>query len=224
MRTPVLLLTSMALAVLLACGVAFAVDKNCPRTGGYCVGTEEPDNLSGSERRDIMEGLWGDDTLLGNEGNDDVTGYNGDDTLSGGAGNDDFATEFSDNLHEGSDTIKGGGGYDYVYDLIGENKIYGQRGDDTIYGYGLLNGGQGNDHITAYNGDYFSGEGQTETIIGGPGKDQIKSPDYNLTSDTIYADDGERDTISCGGGDDTVYYDRRIDSVNTADCENLIRK
>ena len=112
-----------------------------------------------------MEGLGGNDTLLGNDGNDDVNGYSGNDTLRGGAGDDEFHGDYSDTYNEGSDTIRGGGGYDYVYDLIGENKIYGQGGSDEIYGYGLLNGGKGNDYIRAYND--LSGEGQTETIIGG---------------------------------------------------------
>ena len=36
---------------------------------------------------------------------------------------------------------------------------------------------------------------------------------------TIYAEDGERDVIGCGG-EDTVYFDQGIDEVNRLNCEN----
>lgn len=40
---------------------------------------------------------------------------------------------------------------------------------------------------------------------------------------TVYAQDGEHDTISWGSSpDDTLYYDAGIDSVNPARCERPI--
>jgi hypothetical protein len=60
---------------------------------------------------------------------------------------------------------------------------------------------------------------RTKTVLkGGPGLDLIRG---DVSADTIYAQDGEKDTISCGGGTDTVYFDRGIDSVNPVNCENL---
>jgi hypothetical protein len=36
--------------------------------------------------------------------------------------------------------------------------------------------------------------------------------------------DNTRDTIGCGGGTHTVYYDSGIDSVNPTNCENRIAR
>jgi hypothetical protein len=57
MRKTVLLLTAMATALLLASGVAWAVTKDCEAGADFCVGTDEPDTLNGSEERDKMS-VW----------------------------------------------------------------------------------------------------------------------------------------------------------------------
>src|SRR6201999_2324327 len=44
---------------------------------------------------------------------------------------------------------------------------------------------------------------------------------YPFGNDTVYAQDGEQDTITCGWGEDTVYADA-IDVVD-GDCEHVIR-
>ena len=45
------------------------------------------------------------------------------------------------------------------------------------------------------------------------------------TNDTIYVSDGQRDTIGCGGGTDTVYFDKGIDKfVDNSGCENRVPK
>ena len=45
------------------------------------------------------------------------------------------------------------------------------------------------------------------------------------TNDTIYVSDGERDTVSCGGGKDTVYFDKGLDKFRLhSGCENRIPK
>ena len=45
------------------------------------------------------------------------------------------------------------------------------------------------------------------------------------TNDTIYISDGERDTVSCGGGTDTVYFDKGLDKFKLHNgCENRIPK
>jgi hypothetical protein len=40
--------------------------------------------------------------------------------------------------------------------------------------------------------------------------------------DTIYVQDGARDTVACGPEEDTVYFDKGVDSVNPVTCENRI--
>jgi Ca2+-binding RTX toxin-like protein len=81
----------------------------------------------------------------------------------------------------GSDTLKGGSRGD---DLDGE------LGDDTI------DGGPGNDVLTGGLG--------TDTITGGSGADTISA---GAGKDTIRAQDGERDSINCGLGNDSVTSD-----------------
>jgi hypothetical protein len=47
---------------------------------------------------------------------------------------------------------------------------------------------------------------------------------YGYHDDTFYAQDGERDTIGCGDGTDTVYFDNGIDAINARSCEKLVGK
>ena len=81
----------------------------------------------------------------------------------------------------------------------GQNKLYGGPGDDTLDGAGFK---------------------ETRAIFdGGPGLDRING---GSSLDTIYAQDGERDVVSCGGNKDTVYFDGGVDSVNPTTCERRI--
>jgi hypothetical protein len=84
MRKPVLLMASMALAMLLVSGVALAAIVNCEEGASDCVGTNNPDTLNGSDGEDWMYGLRGDDKLYGNAGGDPIRGGRGNDTIRGG--------------------------------------------------------------------------------------------------------------------------------------------
>ena len=76
--------------------------------------------------------------------------------------------------------------------------------DDRITGTGAAN------YLDGYPGD--------DVIVGGPGQDEI---DGNSENDTIYVRDGERDTVYCGIGIDTVVADSPgTDELN--DCETKI--
>lgn len=70
MRRFILLLTVMAVTLVVASGVAVAVNK---------IGTNEPDTLKGTNK---------DDNLLGRGGNDRLFSLNGRDNLLGGTGKD----------------------------------------------------------------------------------------------------------------------------------------
>ncbi len=213
MRKSVLLLASMALALVLVSGVAWAVTKDCTPAPDYCIGTADPDTLKGSAERDRIYGLEGGDDLFGNGGDDFVRGEEGDDTLIGGVGVDNLDGQ------QGRNKIYGGkGGDDLNADWAGPNRILGGEGDDDLYGNGKLDGGPGSDYIE---GSHAHGRSE-RILIGGPGTDRILSNKF--ADDTIYAEDGERDVISCGGGEDTVYFDKGIDSVNPLNCENRIGK
>jgi len=79
----------------------------------------------------------------------------------------------------------------------GADRCYGTNGSDTINGSG------------------------PRGILGGPGNDTVRST--GATNDTIYVSDGERDTVGCGGGTDTVYFDKGVDTfIDNSSCENRV--
>ena len=93
MRKLVLLLAAMALALVVASGVASAVNKIV--TNGT----------------DLLAGTDGDDNLVGRGGNDFVKGLKGSDNLAGGKGND---TILVDNGTAAEDVVVCGDGFDRV--------------------------------------------------------------------------------------------------------------
>jgi Ca2+-binding RTX toxin-like protein len=105
MRKTILLLASMASAVLLASGVAWAA--NIKGTGG-------DDVLTGTTSRDVIIPFDGNDKVYSDPpnssqgGNDDVRHSFGDDTIYGGPGNDTLRGG------RGTDTIYGGPGKDLI--------------------------------------------------------------------------------------------------------------
>jgi hypothetical protein len=119
------------------------------------------------------------------------------------------------------------GEYLQVFQVEEPSEIDGGGGDDTLKasdGADRLDGGAGNDNIDGGFGD--------DTITGGPGQDTISGDlrggdcgplwcKLPFGNDTIDARDGERDSISCGVGDDTVLADA-IDVV-AGDCEHVTR-
>jgi hypothetical protein len=120
-------------------------------------------------------------------------------------------------------------GPDYVKVAQATNagELIGNGGDDDLNGADgpeKLDGGPGNDLLDGGFGD--------DTIIGGPGQDKISGDlaggdcgplwcKYPYGNDTIYAQDGEVDSIVCGFGTDTVYADAA--DVVDKDCENVTR-
>ena len=115
-RKTILVLASVALAVLVVGGAAWAA--NVQGTGG-------DDVLSGTENRDTINPFDGNDTVRALGGNDDVRHSFGNDTIYGGAGND---------------TLRGGRGNDAIYggpgkDLIDCAYLETRSGDvaDTAY-------------------------------------------------------------------------------------------
>jgi Ca2+-binding RTX toxin-like protein len=127
-----------------------------------------------------------------------------------------------------------------IYGLGGDDNLTssefdradGGEGNDDIRGFGLMLGGPGDDDLSVQpysnqprarmdggpGNDVLSGGDSGDSIAPGPGADRVSARRGN---DTIRARDGERDTIRCGEGRDTVSADR-IDSV-ARDCEKVSR-
>jgi hypothetical protein len=137
MRRVALLLAAMALALLLASGVAWAVNK---------VGTDGPDTLRGTN---------GDDNLIGKGGNDDLYALNGRDTLVGGPGKDVVVDAPGGVWRRGDKILLGGPGNDIVFGARGSDKVVGEQGNDLL--------ADGPDRDVAL--DIVSGEAGTDVIL-----------------------------------------------------------
>ena len=107
MKKIVLLLATIALAVLLAGGLALAAPRgetttttiNCT-AGASCQGTSGPDIIYGTNSVDVIIPYSGNDTVYAYGGNDEVRHSFGDDTIYGGTG---------------ADTLRGGFDHDRIY-------------------------------------------------------------------------------------------------------------
>ena len=90
----------------------------------------------------------------------------------------------------GAATLRGGGAPDNLGGSGGGDVLIGRGGDDVVFGRGggdVVHGGTGADAVY--------GDAGRDMLLGGPGDDHL------------YADDGRRDSVSCGGGRDTVFAD-----------------
>ena len=95
----------------------------------------------------------------------------------------------------GNDIVEGRRDGDLLYGGLGNDRVRGNSGDDTIFG------NAGNDVIKAgYGRDWVSG---------GHGDDILEVIDR------------QADTVDCGGGDDIVYYDAKLDHLGR-DCEGFV--
>jgi hypothetical protein len=178
MRRVILLLTMMAATLVVASGVALAVNKIGTNGPDTLKGTNGADNLLGKGANDVLFSLAGKDTLLGEQGKDWVLGGNeqrplgGVKNLVGGPGNDGVLGG------KDSDNVTGNSGNDFVNGDFGPDKILG---------------GEGNDYL-------LDGErrgGASDTLIGGEGNDVLDLIDKPA----------KRDVVTCGGGFDRVLAD-----------------
>jgi Ca2+-binding RTX toxin-like protein len=121
-------LASMALAVLLVCGVAWAATIQCPnREGTLCVGTTGDDTLLGTENSDTIRGKAGEDRIKGLGAKDQLAGGRGNDKIRDGGGADDV---FGGRGNE--KTIEGGSDAPGIIGGPGPDDLNGGAGDDFI--------------------------------------------------------------------------------------------
>lgn len=115
-----------------------------------------------------------------------------------------------------------------MHQILGAVKLEGRGGNDKLVGADgpdTLDGGPGNDDLDAGFGD--------DVITPGPGRDSVSADrrggdcgpywcKYPYGNDTVYAADGEVDSIDCGAGTDKVVADPA--DVVAPNCETVERK
>jgi Ca2+-binding RTX toxin-like protein len=119
---------------------------------------------------------------------ENVTGWRGRDVIRGNNASNLFDGK------AGSDSLYGRGGDDHLIGDLGADALIGGAGNDTI-------GGAGNDTVTV-----------VDTVYG----DNPEVP-AETGNDTIDVKDGLKDTVDCGPGTDTVFFDEGDFVTN---CEN----
>ncbi len=103
-----------------------------------------------------------------------------------------------------ADTLTGTNKVDTMYGRGGLDTMYGNYGADTMYG------GDNADNMLGGYGD--------DAIYGGPGVDTIEG---EAGADSVFAADGQRDSISCGIGNDRAVIDEA--DLNRANFEDFVR-
>jgi len=213
-RRFVLMMAAMGATVLLASGVAYALDVRCDRASdpdpapGQCLGTPEDDDITGSTQADIIRALNGFDDVVARGGEDEIYGGYLADFLAGGRGGDIyFGGKGTDSLNEdffdsGRDEMNGGPNNDLIEAGVGNDILRGQAGDESEAGDptdAAMFGGLGNDQLYGGTGDdSMEGEEGTDEHYGGPGNDFI-----DAANEERFATDAP-DVVDCGDGFDTA--------------------
>jgi Ca2+-binding RTX toxin-like protein len=200
----------MARTLLVASGVALAVNK---------VGTDSPDTLRGTNGADNLMGLGGNDVLWGLRGRDNLLGGPDKDWLLGGNEVQPL---------RGEKNMVGGPGNDGMFGGRGPDNMLGGSGND------YASGDPGSDIIVGQEGrDIVDGDSGSDRVVGGGGPDWIvNGPLSETTKNTLSGGEGDdaliannrpalRDTVWCGSGFDRVIADSK-DQV-APDCEKVRR-
>lgn len=156
------------------------------------VGTDQGEELLGSEYDDVFYDLGGDDTVRGLGGNDRVYDGDGLDTIEGGEGNDLIVLGAGANVAlggTGDDTITGGSGFLRSESAALPQRIEGGDGAD------VLTGGTAADRIEGGSGkDVLNGLKGPDVLLGGTGNDRLVG---NRGDDSLHGNQG--DDVLYGG-------------------------
>jgi Ca2+-binding RTX toxin-like protein len=183
----------------------------------------------GGDGNDTIDAQQGSYLAVYGEAGDDV--INGGSTVDGGTGNDTINTVGGGITHggEGDDIITSTSTY-YA------SQLYGDAGNDTIYGsayYDQIEGGDGNDTIygawpllddgsgtqSSGDGDNLKGGAGSDTIYGDLGNDTI---DGGSDDDFLYGG-GNSDTVTGGSGNDLADGGTGDDTLYGGDGDDLLK-
>ena len=141
------------------------------------IGNNANNSIVGGDGDDWIRDEAGNDTLLGGAGNDTISGGIGNDSLDGGDGVDTLDYSY---LTGGVTVVLAGGGAQQTINAVAGSDV------DIIRNFENVTGGSGN--------DYFVGDWNNNTIIGGAGDDTISGSTTGV------------DRLIGGVGNDTLLF------------------
>ncbi|MBV1714158.1 MAG: cadherin-like domain-containing protein, partial [Desulfomicrobium sp.] len=150
------------------------------------------ENITGSNRADVLIGDGKANVLHGLDGDDTITGNGGNDTVYGGEGHDSIVGN-----NTGRTLMYGGVGNDTITGNGENDTIYGGEGEDEIWTYSFssqtfVDAGDGDDRVTSFGND---------TVHGGEGNDTLSS---GFVQDPLNRGSGSA-SLSGGDGDDWFF-------------------
>jgi Ca2+-binding RTX toxin-like protein len=211
-----------------------AATATCGGQDATILGTDNPDELVGTEGADVVVLGAGNDTFAGKGGDDLICGGAGVDRIYPGSGNDTVYGEGGgDRIYAGigNDTLDGGGdAYDkLLYTVSGatdlrldlrNGTVSKSSGDDTITGFAFYFGTPGADTMIGSTGDdYLDGRGGNDLLYGFGGADLLIAFGGSPVIDAGDGDDGVHvhevtgSSIRLGYGDDNMTF-RKIGPDN----------
>jgi Ca2+-binding RTX toxin-like protein len=232
MRRGVLLLATMALAILAASGVALALNTiNC-KTNQVCTGTKRADLMKGTNGFNEIHARGNDDTLKGFGSSDGLFGQEGDDRLRGGRGGDGlFGGKDDDNLR-GEEAIdfyiyeRSDWGDDTIIEDTPSRNFLVLPFEENITGPVTTNlnsdSGPTPEVTNAQSASTVNWEGDVITsVVASSGDDTVTGNEAaNVILDNAgpFTETGpDTDAISAGGGDDFIIVEDG-DSNDTVNC------
>jgi hypothetical protein len=212
MRRISVLLSTIALAVLLASGVALAMNTIQCKTFTY-EGADE--SCYGTPKRDLMNGTAGKNHMFGKGAADILKGFGSADLLSGDGGND---------------RLVGGKGFDGLEGFGGDDTLEGGVGDDTYWFWWEPGGiGWGNDAIVDtptpddaphsgnainFHNDENRGGALVINLSSGPGPEMTIA---NGTDTVDWTDDAIEDVYNSSTEDDRIVGNEAANTIKTGD-------
>jgi Ca2+-binding RTX toxin-like protein len=202
----------------------------------HMLGRENEDTLKGFGRTDALLGQEEDDTILGGRGHDFVIGGKGDDKLRGEEAVDSYIFE---RINWGEDTIIEASlsSNDLILPFV--DSFTGTITTNLISDSGPVPEVTNSSNTSTINWDsnvitFVLGSSGNDTVTGNDDANDIiddAGPNFETAADTdaisagggndfIIVQDGDsNDTVICGEGSDTVYFDEGEVLLIAADCE-----
>jgi RTX calcium-binding nonapeptide repeat (4 copies) len=208
----------MAVAILLAGGVALAKNINCPnRDNRLCVGTNNADTMTGTNRSDMIKARGGADIVMARGGKDRVSGGDGgEESLDGGAGNDKINA--GPNPVTELDGVAGGPGDEELVESPGAD-VYAfgtDWGQDEITGDGDQPGAPADlDRVCFACGTHLTTAGVTINLATGTATDGTNTVSWDATVPFI-------EIASGGFGGDNITGSTRFNIVHGSEGADTI--